>query len=73
MDTGDEARYYCPGCQEAPEGRLATTRWCDSHAPSREGADDGRVGDGLPLTGTAEADGQTCRAWAKLLHRPRKG
>lgn len=71
QDSGDLALYYCPRCVEAPDHLLATIRWCDPHAPSRDGAEDAKVETGLFLTGTAEADGQTCRAWSNLLHRQR--
>lgn len=71
VDTEYCGRTYCPGCEpEADEiEEILTVRWCDPHEPQRAGADDDRVIAGSFLSGTADAEGPTCKAFADLLRR----
>lgn len=69
-DTGVVGRYYCPACElEAdPQREVLTVRMCPAHEPTTEGAEDARVAP-RHLSGATEADGETCRLFAELLHR----
>jgi hypothetical protein len=64
------ARPYCPGCEPDadPTREILDVRWCESHAPVREGADDAVVrADGF-LSGGIEAGGDANRRWCELIH-----
>lgn len=65
------ARAFCPRCE--PEADQTTeildTRWCETHAPRRDGLDDEAVIYGNYLSGSAESGGDENRAWCDFLHR----
>jgi len=65
------ARAYCPGCE--PDADLSQAildvRWCESHLPARDGADDDAVTvSAWYLSGSAEAGGDGNRLWCDMLH-----
>ena len=63
-------RCYCPGCEPFADGlqEILDVRWCETHLPTREGADDALVtSSGTPF-GSAEAGGDGNRLWCELLH-----
>lgn len=66
------ARSYCPGCEpEAdPLREILDVRWCDAHAPPRDGPDDAAVTSDAYLSGSAEAGGEVNRRWCEMLHGP---
>lgn len=70
-ETPVVARAYCPGCEPDadPVREILDVRWCDAHAPTREGLDDGVVTSEAYLSGSAEAGGEVNRRWCELLHR----
>ena len=65
------ARGYCPGCEPDadPIREVLDVRWCESHAPAREGIDDAAVHADSYLSGSGEAGGDGNRRWCALLHR----
>jgi hypothetical protein len=65
------ARAYCPGCEPGadPTREILDVRWCDAHAPQRDGPDDATVTSDAFLSGSAEAGGDANRLWCELLHR----
>jgi len=71
------ARSYCPGCEPDadPLAEILDVRWCDAHAPARDGSDDNSVSCEGFMSGSAEAGGDANRRWCQLLHsaprRPR--
>jgi len=73
-DTPLMGRWYCPGCEpEAdPIAEILDVRYCDGHAPNREGAEDGQVTEQGYMSGSAEAGGDENRAACDMIHRPRK-
>ncbi|MGH7314438.1 MAG: hypothetical protein ACREJV_14785 [Candidatus Rokuibacteriota bacterium] len=64
------ARAYCPGCEPGadPTREILDVRWCDGHAPARDGSDDAVVTSEAFLSGSAEAGGEANRRWCELLH-----
>src|SRR2546430_5888909 len=58
-DTPCVARAYCPGCEPDadPSQEILDVRWCESHSPARDGADDEVVTASAYLSGSAEAGG----------------
>lgn len=70
-DTPMLARHVCPGCEpEAdPTREIVDTRWCSAHAPREGGSEDAQVTSQSWMTGGAEADGETCRRMAEIIHR----
>lgn len=75
-ETGFVGFYVCPGCEPeadpVAQGQILTIRWCDGHAPSIAGSEDGIVpGEARYLSTSGEADGHDCRAMAELLRGPR--
>ncbi|MBI2014106.1 MAG: hypothetical protein HYS77_00975 [Candidatus Rokubacteria bacterium] len=79
-DTPVVARSYCPGCEPDadPFCEILDVRWCDAHAPVRDGPDDTTAASDAYLSGSAEAGGEVNRRWCELLHgatgpRPRRG
>jgi hypothetical protein len=71
------ARSYCPGCEPDadPTREILDVRWCDAHAPTRDGSDDAVVTSEAFLSGSAEAGGDANRRWCELLHgnwKPRR-
>lgn len=70
-DTPSVARAYCPVCEPDadPTREILDVRWCETHLPAREGADDGMVAAGAYLSGSAEAGGDDNRRWCELIHR----
>ena len=68
------ARAYCPGCEPGadPTREILDVRWCDAHAPARDGSDDATVTSDAFLSGSAEAGGDANRLWCELLHRDPK-
>ncbi|OLC17340.1 MAG: hypothetical protein AUH29_02160 [Candidatus Rokubacteria bacterium 13_1_40CM_69_27] len=64
------ARSYCPGCEPDadPTREILDVRWCDAHAPTRDGSDDAVVTSDAFLSGSAEAGGDANRRWCELLH-----
>ena len=66
------SRSSCPGCEPGadPLGETLELRWCEVHAPSRAGLDDGRVHFDAQRTWSEEAGGEENRRWCDLLHRP---
>jgi hypothetical protein len=71
-ETPSVARLYCPGCEpEAdPTAEILDVRWCELHAPVRDGADDAGVTVGAFLSGSAEAGGEDNRRWCEIFHGP---
>src|SRR6266481_3161574 len=69
-DTPCVARAYCPGCEPDadPSLEILDVRWCESHSPTREGADDEVVTASAYLSGSAEAGGDDNRRWCDILH-----
>lgn len=65
------ARPYCPGCEPDADcvREILDVRWCDSHAPARDGADDALVAPEHVLSGTGEAGGDDNRRWCQVIHR----
>ena len=73
-DTPNLTEPFCPGCSpERDQVReLLIVRWCDTHEPSRSGADDDRATTSSALLNTAgEAEGADCKLYADLIHRRR--
>lgn len=70
-DSPSVARAYCPACEPHadPTREILDVRWCESHSPAREGADDPLVAAGAYLSGSAEAGGEENRRWCELIHR----
>ncbi|HEV8639939.1 MAG TPA: hypothetical protein VGV13_02455 [Methylomirabilota bacterium] len=68
------ARSYCPGCEPDadPTREILDVRWCDAHAPTRDGCDDTAVTSDAFLSGSAEAGGDANRRWCELLHASSK-
>lgn len=64
------ARSYCPGCEPDadPVREILDVRWCDAHAPARDGSDDNSVSCEGFMSGSAEAGGDANRRWCQLLH-----
>jgi hypothetical protein len=73
-DTPSVARAYCPGCEPNadPSLEILDVRWCESHAPARDGADDEVVSAAAYLSGSAEAGGDDNRRWCEVLHGRRR-
>src|SRR2546430_6120414 len=73
-DTPSVARAYCPGCEPDadPSLEILDVRWCESHAPARDGADDEVVTAAAYLSGSAEAGGDHNRRWCEVLHGRRR-
>jgi len=69
-DTAYVARAYCPGCEPDadPSRDILDVRWCESHSPARDGADDDVVSASAYLSGSAEAGGDDNRRWCDMLH-----
>ena len=69
-DTPCVARAYCPGCEPDadPSHEILDVRWCESHSPARDGADDEVVAASAYLPGSAEAGGDDNRRWCDILH-----
>jgi hypothetical protein len=69
-DTAYVARTYCPGCEPYadPSLDILDVRWCESHSPARDGADDDVVIASAYLSGSAEAGGDDNRRWCDILH-----
>jgi len=61
----------CPGCHpdEADVFRLIEVWPCPQHTVSAGGIDDGMMSGDAPLSGGAECEGETNRAWCALVHR----
>jgi hypothetical protein len=66
------SRSSCPGCEPGadPLDETLELRWCEVHAPSQAGLDDGRVHFNTQGTSSEEAGGEDNRRWCDLLHRP---
>ena len=69
-DTPCVARAYCPGCEPDadPSDEILYVRWCESHSPARDGADDEVVIASAYISGSAEAGGDDNRRWCDILH-----
>ena len=70
-DSPVVARAWCPGCEPFadPTLQILDIRYCDQHAPVRDGSDDSSVTSESYLSGNAEAGGDANRLWCELLHR----
>ena len=70
-DSPVVARAFCPGCEQEPfdAKEVLDIRWCDTHAPSRDGLDDAAVGLQGYMSGSAEAGGDDNKRWCDLFHR----
>ena len=70
QDSPCVARAYCPGCEPDadPSQEILDVRWCESHLPARDGADDEVVTTSAYLSGSAEAGGDDNRQWCDILH-----
>ena len=51
-----------------PSQEILDVRWCESHSPARDGADDEVVTASAYLSGSAEAGGDDNRRWCDILH-----
>src|SRR5256886_15947584 len=69
-DTPCVARAYCPGCEPDadPSQEILDVRWCESHSPARDGADDEVVTASAYLSGSAEAGGAGNRRRRHIPH-----
>jgi hypothetical protein len=69
-DSAPVARAYCPGCEPDadPIGEILDVRWCELHAPARDGAEDTTVNADSFLSGSAEAGGDANRRWCEFIH-----
>ncbi len=65
------ARPWCPGCEPNadPSREILDLRWCEPHAPTRDGLDDAAVTSDAYLSESSEAGGDGNRRWCDLLHR----
>jgi hypothetical protein len=65
------SRSYCPGCEPTadPIGEVLDVRWCDVHAPGRDGLEDGRAHFETAHASGTEAGGEDNRRWCELVHR----
>lgn len=72
--TPSMARNYCPGCEPDadPLKEVLDVRWCETHAPARDGTDDASVRSNSYLSGSSEAGGDANRSWCGVLHRDSK-
>ncbi len=70
-DSPVVSRAYCPGCEpEAdPTAEVLDVRYCERHAPERDGRDDDAVRSQQYLSGSAEAGGEENRLWCDFVHR----
>jgi hypothetical protein len=70
-DTPVVTRLYCPICEPDtdPTQGLLEMRYCDPHAPVRDGTVDGQVQALSYMSGSGEAGGDDNRAWCELFHR----
>jgi hypothetical protein len=70
-DSPVVSRSYCPGCEpEAdPSKEVLDVRWCERHAPDRDGRDDDAVRSQQYLSGSAEAGGEENKRWCDFVHR----
>lgn len=70
-DSPIVTRRVCPGCDpDAADLTQLIELWpCPSHVVSANGEDDAKLTDDLPLSGTAECEGETNRAWCALLRQ----
>ena len=70
QDSPCVARAYCPGCEPDadPSQEILDVRWCESHSPARDGADDEVVTTSAYLSGSAEAGDDDNRRWCDILH-----
>ncbi len=70
METGLVGKLYCPGCEpEADEFvEILTVSWCCQHAPRAEGDADDLTGPRtVALASGGDAEGEDCRAFARLI------
>jgi hypothetical protein len=65
------ARAWCPGCEPLadPLAELLEVRYCDDHIPGRAGSADAAIPADAVMPGSAEAGGESNRAWCDLFHR----
>ena len=70
-DSPVVASAWCPGCEPLadPTLQILDVRYCDQHAPGRDGSDDSSVTLDGYLSGSTEAGGDANRLWCRLLHR----
>lgn len=70
-DTANVARSYCPQCEPDADltKEILETRWCETHVPPRDGADDEVVTAAAYLSGSAEAGGVDNKRWCDKIHR----
>lgn len=70
-DTPAVGRAYCPGCEPGadPSREILDVRWCESHYPPRDGADDEIVVAAAYLSGSAEAGGEDNARFCEMIHR----
>ena len=72
-DSPDLSKKLCPGCDPTTDQMKEITQivWCDLHQPVLDGVDDSKMPSGsISLSLAAEAEGETCRQAARVLHRP---
>lgn len=74
-DSPSIARCYCPACEPDadPSREILDVRWCEMHAPARDGVDDAGVTAGAFLSGSAEAGGEDNRRWCEVVHGASRG
>lgn len=70
MHRGPIIRPYCPGCEPNtdPMAELLELKWCPTHTPAWDGADDILVPEASHPGGSAEAGGEDNRRWCASLH-----
>jgi hypothetical protein len=65
------ARPYCPGCEPNADvlREILDVRWCQTHAPGRDGFDDYLLTEQSTAYGGVEAGGEDNRRWCEVIHR----
>lgn len=64
-------RAWCPECEKTadPSREILDTRYCPDHTQQMTGSADAEVlGEPGYLSGNAEVDAETNRAWCRVIH-----
>ena len=70
LDSPYVARAYCPGCEPDadPSQDILDVRWCESHSPARDGADDEVVAASVLSVGERRGGRGRQPPWCDILH-----